>query len=70
MSASRTAKLFGIARGCKGGATIYEKSPSDYNAKVKGQFNGFLLKHIKSFSYNNEINIFRLLLKFTQFYVG
>jgi len=35
MSSSRTAKLFGIARGCKGGATVFDKSPSDYNAKMK-----------------------------------
>ena len=35
MSSSKTARLFGIARGLKGGATNYEKSPSDYNAKMK-----------------------------------
>ena len=35
MSSSKTARLFGIARGIKGGATNYDKSPSDYNAKMK-----------------------------------
>ena len=35
MASSKTAKLFGFARGIKGGATMYDKSPSDYNAKMK-----------------------------------
>lgn len=35
MTTSKTVKLFGLARGIRGGATMYDKSPSDYNAKMK-----------------------------------
>ena len=35
MSSSRTVRLFGLARSVKGGATLYDKSPSQYNAKMK-----------------------------------
>ena len=34
-STSRTVRLFGVARGVKGGATKYDKAPSEYNAKMK-----------------------------------
>ena len=32
---SRTVRLFGVARGVRGGATMYDKSQSSYNAKMK-----------------------------------
>ena len=32
---SRTVRLFGVARGVRGGATLYDKSQSPYNAKMK-----------------------------------
>lgn len=32
---SRTVRLFGVARGVRGGSTLYDKSQSQYNAKMK-----------------------------------